>query len=143
MKKKRDRNRTIERNVMRAPDCKRFTGYKPCFPNTSCEEKCAEPSPFGKRILIVNLDAMGNILVTTSLLPAMKRKYPQSHISWITLKNAYALLHNNLFVDKVYLWEPEGWLILRHMQFDIVMNVDKSQRSGAFVQALNAKERLG
>lgn len=128
---------------MSAPDCKRFSGYKPCFPNVSCEKKCAEPNPFGKRILIVNLDAMGNILVTTSILPAIKRKYPTSHISWITLKNAYGLLYNNPLVDRAYVWEPESWLVLQQMQFDIAMNVDKSQRSGAFILTLNATEKLG
>jgi heptosyltransferase-2 len=126
-----------------APDCKRFGGYKPCFPNTNCERRCAEPNPFGKRILVINLDAMGNVLVTTSILPALKRKYPTSHISWITLKNAYGLLLNNPYLDRVYVWEPESWLILQHMEFDVALNVDKSQRSGAFIQSLAAREKLG
>ncbi|RPH36141.1 lipopolysaccharide heptosyltransferase family protein, partial [bacterium] len=67
----------------RPPACKHFTGYKPCFPNTNCLEECVRFDPIGTKILIVNLDAMGNVLVTTSILPAIKRKYPQSHISWI------------------------------------------------------------
>ncbi len=38
---------------------------------------------------------MGNVLVTTSILPALKRKYPVSTIHWITLKNAAPLLQHN------------------------------------------------
>jgi ADP-heptose:LPS heptosyltransferase len=129
--------------TFRPPACKHFTGYKPCFPNTSCLEDCVRFDPIGTKILIVNLDAMGNVLVTTSILRAIKRKYPQSHISWITLKMAAPLLANNPLIDRVYLWDPESWLILRQIAFDVVMNVDKSRRSGALVMELNAKEKLG
>jgi heptosyltransferase-2 len=97
----------------------------------------------GTKILIVNLDAMGNVLVTTSILPALKRKYPQSSIFWITLRNAAPLLQHNPYLDRVYLWEPEQWLILQQMTFDVVLNVDKSRRSCAFTMGLRAVARLG
>ncbi len=125
------------------PACKHFNGYKPCFPGKNCLEECAANDPIGTRILIVNLDAMGNVLVTTSILPALKRAHPQSTISWITLKNAAPLLEGNPYLDRVYLWEPEQWMILRQMTFDLVLNVDKSRRSCAFVMGLHARERLG
>lgn len=125
------------------PDCKRFTGYKPCHPGEKCYLGCVDPDPIGRRILIVNLDAMGNVLVTTTILPALKRKYPTSRIHWITLKNAYRLLEHNPYLDGVYLWEPESWLVLQQMEFDLVLNVDKSQRSCAFTNTLRAKKKLG
>ncbi len=125
------------------PDCKNFTGYKPCFPGTTCYKECVHPTPIGKKILLVNLDAMGNVLVTTSILPALKKKYPQSHITWITMKNAAALLQNNPFLDRVYVWEPEAWMVLGQMEFDLVLNVDKSTRSAAFVGTLRTKKALG
>ncbi len=125
------------------PDCKNFTGYKPCFPDTRCYLGCVDPRPIGKKILIVNLDAMGNVLVTTTMLPALKRKYKDSHISWITLKNAAPLLKFNEYLDRVYVWEPESWLILQQMKFDLVLNADKSQRSCAFTMSLHARQKLG
>ncbi|MGB6121121.1 MAG: glycosyltransferase family 9 protein, partial [Bacteroidota bacterium] len=125
------------------PDCRHFTGYKPCFPATRCYDECVNNDPIGKRILIINLDAMGNVLVTTTILPSLKRTYPQSHISWITLGNAYPLLQNNPFLDRLYRWEPESWLILQQLTFDLVLNVDKSRRAGAFLSTLHARERLG
>ncbi len=129
--------------TLQIPSCKHFTGYKPCFPGTSCLEECQSFVQVGTRILIINLDAMGNVLATTSLLPAVKRKYPESDITWITLKSAAPLLANNPLIDRVYVWEPESWLILERQAFDVVMNVDKSRRSGAFAMSLNARERLG
>ncbi len=127
----------------RPVDCRRFTGYKPCFPGKVCAPDCADFDPIGTKILIVNLDAMGNVLVTTSVLAAIKRKYPTSRIGWITLKNAAPLLLNNPFIDEIYQWEPESRLILQHMTFDVALNVDKSRRSGAFIASVEAKEKLG
>jgi len=140
-KKKQTKKKTAAKLVI--PDCKRFTGYKPCFPGTTCYKECLDPQPVGKKILIVNLDAMGAVVQTTAMLPAIKRKYPNSHISWITLKNAYRLLDNNPYLDAVYLWEPENWLILQQMEFDIVYQTDKTKRSCAFGNSLKAKEKIG
>ncbi|MFA6468331.1 MAG: glycosyltransferase family 9 protein [Bacteroidota bacterium] len=142
MKKKKQTKKKTAAKIF-IPDCKRFTGYKPCFPGTACYKECVDPKPIGKKILIVNLDAMGAVVQTTAMLPAIKRKYPNSHISWITLKNAYRLLDNNPYLDAVYLWEPENWLILQQTEFDIVYQTDKSKRSCAFGNSLKAKEKIG
>ena len=141
MKKKSKKSKATRKIVI--PDCKHFTGYKPCFPDTKCLDECVDPYPLGKKILIVNLEAMGNVLVTTTLLPAIKRKYPRSSIYWITLPNAYRLLDNNPYLDKVYIWEPQSWLSLQTMAFDIVVNVDKVVHACAFTMSLNAKKKLG
>ena len=125
------------------PDCRHFTGYRPCRPASRCFEQCVDPAPLGTRILIINLDAMGNVIVTTSILAALKRRYPVSHISWITLPNAAPLLEHVPGLDRVYRWEPEAWLVLKQLHFDLLLNVDKSRRSGALAGALSADEKLG
>jgi len=143
MKKKKPAKRNSGARAIIPPDCKQFTGYKPCFPGTRCYEECVDPHPFGTRILIINLDAMGNVLVTTSILPAIKRKFPASTITWITEKSAIPLLYHIPLIDRLFPWEPESWLVLGQMRFDVVFNVDKSRRSGAFAMAVNAKTKLG
>jgi len=142
MKKKRTRVRQKAQKLI-IPDCKYFTGYKPCFPGTVCLDECVNPNPRGTRILLINLDAMGNVLVTTTLLPAIKRKYPRSHITWITEKNTYRLLENNPYLDAVFAWEPESWMVLKSMRFDVVMNVDKSKRAAALAMQVDAKKKFG
>jgi heptosyltransferase-2 len=86
---------------------------------------------------------MGNVLVTTTLLPAIKRAYPRSTVSWVTLNNAYRLLENNPLIDAVYRWDAEGMMRLQAMNFDVVMNIDKSAHTGAFLRTLSAKKMLG
>jgi heptosyltransferase-2 len=126
------------------PDCKKFTGYKPCHKGINCYENgCPDPEPFGTKILLINLDAMGDILMTTAQLRALKRKFPQSTIYWITLNNTVPLLFNNPYVDKVFAFSWESHLILSQIDFDYVMNVDKSQRSCAFAMDMKAKNLLG
>lgn len=142
MKKKRTPAKK-NRNRLQIPDCSHFNGYKPCFPGSNCLDGCVDHRPVGTRILIINLEAMGNVLVTTSLLHAIKRKYPASTISWLTLKNAYRLLDNNPLIDHVYVWDPESWMKIRMMEFDVVMNIDKSVQAGAFMMSLSAKKKLG
>ncbi len=126
------------------PSCKRFSGYKPCFPDHNCwENGCKDNIPIGTRILIINLDAMGDVLMTTAQLPALKRKFPESTIYWITDKISTSLLFNNHLIDHVYSFDAESILILNQMKFDYVMNVDKSQMSCALLNSVNAKYKLG
>jgi ADP-heptose:LPS heptosyltransferase len=126
------------------PDCKRFTGYKPCVPYKTCYENCARPDkPFGTKILIINLDAMGDILMTTAQLRPIKRKYPESYVAWLTLKSATPLLINNPYIDEVFPWDPESWLVLEQMKFDLILNADKSRRSAALTMRLHADKKLG
>ncbi len=126
------------------PSCKRFSGYKPCFPDHNCWlDGCKDNIPIGTKILIINLDAMGDVLMTTAQLPAIKRKFPESTIYWITLKNTLPLLFNNDFADHVYPYDFESLSILKEMNFDYIMNVDKSQRSCSLANSLNAKVKLG
>lgn len=59
------------------PNCKRFTGYKPCYPDHNCwEDGCKDNIPFGTKILIINLDAMGDVLMTTAQLASIKKTIP-------------------------------------------------------------------
>lgn len=134
----------IEKSRFEIPNCKNFSGYKPCFPYHNClEQGCKENNPIGKKILIINLDAMGDVIMTTAQLQGLKRKYPESTIYWVTLKNAHPLLINNPFIDYPLEWNFENILILQQMEFDLVLNADKSQRSCSFHKSINSKEKYG
>jgi ADP-heptose:LPS heptosyltransferase len=128
------------------PKCKNFTGYKPCYPDHNCWIdgcKDKEKNLVGTKILIINFDAMGDVLMTTAQLPSLKRKFPQSTIYWVTLKNAAGLLAHNHLLDKVFVYDAESLSILSQMKFDYVLNVDKSQRSCALLNSVEAEHKLG
>lgn len=126
------------------PNCKNFNGYKPCFEDNDCwSNGCKENRPIGAKLLIINLDAMGDVLMTTAQLPGLKRKYPTSTIYWITLKPAHLLLQNNQYIDQIYTYDFESLSILNEMTFDVAMNVDKSQRSCSLLNSVKAEKKLG
>lgn len=129
------------------PRCKNFSGYKPCISYENClKEGCKLDSSMtriGKKILIISLDAMGNVLYNTPILRALKRKYKESTIYWITMPNAEKILYNNNFIDRVFTWTDEHRMILRNMEFDILLNGDKSDYACAFANDVNAKEKFG
>ncbi len=124
------------------PDCRLFSGYKPCVPNKLCEG-CRDRIPLGTRILLVNLDALGTVLATTAQLPAIKRRYPDSHLTWITRKSALPLLENNPYIDHLVEWNDENRMILLQQQFELALNADKSRPAAAFTNAVNAATRRG
>jgi heptosyltransferase-2 len=124
------------------PDCRLFTGYMPCVPYKLCEG-CQDRIPLGTRVLLVNLDALGTVLATTAQLPAIKRSFPNSHITWITRKNALPLLENNPYVDHLVEWNDENRMILLQQKFELVLNADKSRSAAAFTNAVNAETRRG
>ena len=126
------------------PSCKRFTGYKPCYPDHNCWlDGCKDNIPIGIKILIINLDAIGDILMTTAQLPSLKRKFPESSIYWLTLKISVPLLFNNQYIDQVFSYDAESLNILNEMEFDYIMNADKSQKACALTNSLSAKNKLG
>jgi len=128
--------------LLNIPNCLKFTGYKPCVPYKICEE-CSDPVPAKEYILIISLEAQGAVLMSTSLLDAIRQKYPDSYLIWLTRQEAVPLLENNHLINKVLSWNDENRMLLRQLKFDIVFSLDKSQYAGAFVNSLNAGEKYG
>ncbi|HCA41823.1 MAG TPA: heptosyltransferase [Bacteroidetes bacterium] len=129
------------------PRCKKFSGYKPCVSYYDClTNGCKYDLPenkIGEKILIISLDALGNVLDNTPVLPALKRKFPESTIYWLTLPNAKNILINNPYIDKLFLWDDESRMILRNLNFDFVMNADKSVYACSLANEIKAKTRYG
>ncbi|MBN1878561.1 glycosyltransferase family 9 protein [bacterium] len=123
-------------------DCRKFNGYKPCSPYKLCEN-CSDYSPQGFRILIINLDALGDVLMTTALLPSIKAQHPQSTIRWITLPMAVPLLENNPFIDEIIPYSPETLSWLKYMDFDLVLSCDRDRKSTAIAMSVSAQEKRG
>ncbi|MCE1164959.1 MAG: glycosyltransferase family 9 protein [Bacteroidetes bacterium] len=130
---------------LKVPRCRNYSGYKPCKPYYNClENGCAAPdAAMGTKILIISLDALGNVLDNTPILHAIKRKYPVSTIHWMTMPNAEKIMYYNQFIDKLFLWDDESRMIVRNIEYDIVMNADKSLYACAFANEVNAKKKVG
>lgn len=110
-------------------NCRHFNGYKPCGKSEVCHSGC----PFLDRpqvsILIVHLGALGAVVRSTSLLKAIKRKFPSSRVTWVTDAPAHQLLQGHPSIDRVLTTSLEDQLILRALSFEIGFVIDKSLKA--------------
>lgn len=123
-------------------DCRLFTGYKPCKYKRPCEG-CPHYDQVQTRVCIVSLEALGAVLRSTVLLEPIRRKYPGAHVTWITYPSAKSLLDNNPLIDRLLVVDGKNSQVLDHLQFDVLMAVDKSLEAGALAERIHAKEKFG
>ncbi len=128
-------------------DCKHFLGDKPCKPNKFENKKCDDCeyySPIRFKILIIKLDAVGDVLRTTSILHALKQKYPDSHVTWLTKQNSKDIFINNNLVDTVLTFESFDLTSkLTTEVFDLLIHPDASPISSSLASIVNAKVKKG
>jgi heptosyltransferase-2 len=128
-------------------DCKYYLGDRPCKPSKvegiNCNN-CSYYSKINYKILIIKFDAVGDVLRTTSILHALKEKYPDSSITWFTKQNASQIFLNNQLVDSILIYErPETLAILKTETFDLMIHPDASPTSAAYASLVNAKMKKG
>lgn len=119
-------------------ECRHFNGYKPCGKSEICDSLCPHLSVPTVRILLIHLEALGAVLRSTALLPAVRRKYPGAHITWVTRKPAHHLLAENPFIDRVITTEPDDLLKLSALEFDIALVIDKGQMAAGILKLTHA-----
>jgi heptosyltransferase-2 len=127
-------------------DCRFFKGDRPCDPHKESGVKCDDCNyykPLNNKILIIKLDAVGDVLRTTSILKPLKKKYPDSYIEWCTRQNSRDLFKNNTLVEELIAIEDDALLRINVEKYDIVINLDTSKLSSAIASSASAKEKIG
>lgn len=123
-------------------DCRHFLGHKPCRFRRECDG-CPHFSPFGKRILIIKLAAMGDVLRTTPLLRGLRETNPISHITWLTEPNVVPILQGIAEIDRLLPYTPDNVLQMEMETFDEVYCFDKEPRATALVMKIRAERKVG
>jgi heptosyltransferase-2 len=118
--------------------CRHFSGYKPCTKNSACDADCASKSVPSVYLLVVHLGAIGAVVRATSLLNAIKRKYPGSHITWVTDAPSDQLLRNHPRIDRVLTTKAEDLLGLSSLEFDVALVIDKSLKAAGVLKHTRA-----
>jgi heptosyltransferase-1 len=68
-----------------------------------------KPHPEPKRILIVRLSAIGDIVMTSGLIPALSKRFPQAELYWLTEAACAPLLKHNPRLKEVLIWPRAQW----------------------------------
>ena len=128
-------------------DCKHFPGDRPCVFHKDSGIKCDSCPVYSKhnyRILIIKLDAMGDVLRTTSILHPLKDTHPNSEIVWITKHESSEIFQNNKLVDKLLFFEDAQTIAyLLTQTFDLVINLDSSEKSSLLATLAHGNEKKG
>jgi heptosyltransferase-1 len=69
--------------------------------------------PDARRILLVRLSAIGDVVMATPLIGALRRSYPGAYIAWLVEPAAAGLLRHNPDLDEVIVWPRGEWRELR------------------------------
>jgi ADP-heptose:LPS heptosyltransferase len=94
------------------------------------------------KILIVRFSSIGDIVLTTPVVRAIKQQLDNTEIHYITKKSFASLLANNPHVSKLYTIEKSVAEVLDELKaekYDIVIDLHKNIRTLRLKQALGVK----
>lgn len=127
-------------------DCRYYKCAMPCkfhkLDGRLCDG-CKDYEPIKFRILIVKLAAVGDVLRTTSILPALKKKYADAQITWITKSSAAPLLKGNSYIDRVFVTDGDYLEYLRNEKFDLGICLDADPHSATIHSIAQCADRRG
>ena len=91
-----------------------------------------------KKICIIKLGALGDVIRTLPVAQAIKKKYPDAEIDWITRKESEGLVRGSQYVDNVYTipFNPQE-------AYDVLYNFDLEEEATSLASSITAKEKKG
>lgn len=123
-------------------NCRHFRGDIPCKPHKKhgvhCES-CTWYLPKSKKILIIKLGALGDVIRTTPLLHKIWKEYPDASVWWLTLSPEIVPSE----VDVILKFGPAALLRIQNTGFDTVINLDKDPEACALASMLNVQDTRG
>ncbi|MEE9393630.1 MAG: glycosyltransferase family 9 protein [Planctomycetota bacterium] len=131
-------------------------------PILSAERQVHDPEG-RRRVLIVKLSSIGDIVFSLPALEALRRTRPDDFIAWVVEDRAAALLENHPLLDQVITLPRKEWrrlrreegllaaaraiwqfrMKLRSLRFDLAFDLQGNIKSGLVAWASRARRRFG
>jgi heptosyltransferase-1 len=116
-----------------------------------------------RRILIVKLSSIGDVLMATPVPRALKERMPQSYVAWLVEEKSYPAIEGHPYVDEILIFPLRRWRQLaaegrylravremrnffrdlRARNFDLAIDLQGLFRSGIVTWLSGAPYRLG
>lgn len=123
-------------------DCRHYLGDRPCRFARLCEG-CPHYEPMGPRVLIIKLGALGDVVRTAALLPALAAWPEPPYVTWLTSPAALPLVQRMPGVHRALPFTAETLAHLELEHFDTVLSLDKEPAPCAVAMRVKAESRLG
>ncbi len=129
-------------------NCRSFIGTYPCEISVAenlldCTD-CSFYEPIQKRILIIKLGALGDVLRTIPILKGIKEKYGyETHITWLIEKGSKELLYNIPEIDRIFEDTPENIQRIKQEKFDILLSLEIDAPGTVIANTIDADEKYG
>ena len=104
-----------------------------------------------RRILVVKLGALGNVILSLGPFASIRRHHPDAHVTLLTTRPYADWLARAPWFDDIWTdarpewWDLAGWVGLRRRlvagRFDRVYDLQTSSRSGRYFQLLPRRDR--
>ena len=103
-----------------------------------------------ERILVIQFRQIGDVLLSTPVLRALRQHYPQSYIAFLTEPSPGLVLQGNPCLDAVLIqprhatWRQQWqlWRQIRRQRFDLVIDLIGNPRSALLTYLSGAQHRL-
>jgi predicted lipopolysaccharide heptosyltransferase III len=112
-----------------------------------------------RRILLIKLSAVGDVVHTIAVLNKLRRRYPTARIDWLITPAIAALIEHHPAITNVVKFERDEWLEpwrwsafagtarlaarLRSTRYDLVVDLHGQFRTAVFAAATGAPVRIG
>ncbi len=119
-------------------------------PAAQADEDTSQEQQKGKRILLIKLRYLGDVVLSTPLLPLLRKQYPDAKITFLVNPGTSAVLQDNPYLDEVWVLPQKSWWTqlrfiqrLRKAKFDTVIDLTDGDRSAFLSRLSGAVTRLG
>jgi heptosyltransferase-1 len=116
-----------------------------------------------KNILIIRISAIGDVIMASALIPALREAYPEARINWLVDEAIGGLLTGNPRLHRVIVWPRRHWrellrkgrylewcgelkrllTALRKEHFDLVLDTQGLLKSGIWAFLSGGGTRIG
>jgi heptosyltransferase I len=116
----------------------------------SADAKSNSVAPVPRRVLVVLLGAIGDVVRALPMLGRMRRAWSEAHIAWAVEPKSRPILDGHPWLDEIVLydrhqpWTFPGFLRrVRAGRFDLVLDLQRHLKSGITSAASGASLRFG
>jgi heptosyltransferase-1 len=116
-----------------------------------------------RRILLIRLSAIGDLVMASPLIGALRRSYPDAQLTWLVQSEMRDMLTANRELDQVIAWPRRKWRslwrqgrwwrllreirafvqLLRAQRFDVAIDIQGLLKSGIWAWLCAAPVRIG